>query len=437
MINNNVPQNPNVNSGSVMDGSIYLKKSELPKNVGAFDNDKGYISSSALEVWMMKHSYIPRPEIERLIKKANIEIIDIVNKSSDGEAIKRLDSYIEGINREIVEIKDRLNKIGISDITEINGKIDTISNDINEIRKESKNYLTEHQSLEGYVTKQWVNDQKYLTKHQSLSNYISKPEMQDIINGLALKNDIPNIPEKISYFKNDVGYVIKDNLSSYATQEWVEKKKYLTEHQSLKGYVKNTDIPNLTQDFIKKDNMSELMNEYAKKTDIPEIPTKISEFENDKGYLTEHQSLKDYAKNSSLSSYVRKTDLNTTLTGYAKKTDVYAKSSMDNILTDYLKKDDAKNQYPSKVEVSKTYITKTDANNSFLRIEDYRGIKDAATINDEYKEKSLGNLTDDIKGLMNGFYIVNGDDIVIVKDHKIINMFKDGVSQPSLVWREE
>lgn len=370
MINSNVPQNPNINSGSVMDGSIYLKKSELPKNVGAFDNDKGYISSSALEVWMMKHSYIPRSEIERLIKKANIEIIDIVNKSSDGEVIKRLDSYIEGINREIVEIKDRLNKIGISDITEINGKIDTISNDINEIRKESKNYLTEHQSLEGYATEQWVNDQKYLKEHQSLSNYISKPEMQDIINGLALKNDIPNIPEKISYFKNDVGYVIKDDLSSYATQEWVEKKKYLTEHQSLKDYVK-------------------------------------------------------------------KSDLNTTLTDYAKKTDIYAKSSIDNILDGYLKKDDAKKQYPSKDELSKTYITKTDANNSFLRIEDYRGIKDAATINDEYKEKSLDDLTDDIKELMNGFYIVSGNDIVIIKDHEIINMFKDGVSQPSLVWREE
>jgi len=374
MINNNVPQNPNVNSGSVMDGSIYLKKSELPKNVGAFDNDKGYISSSALEVWMMKHSYIPRPEIERLIKKANIEIIDIVNKSSDGEAIKRLDSYIEGINREIVEIKDRLNKIGITDIKGINDRITGINDDIDDIRKESKNYLTEHQSLKGYATEQWVREQKYLT-----------------------------------------------------------------EHQSLKDYTKKTDIPNLTQDFIKKDDVPELMEEYAKKTDIPEIPTKISMFENDKGYLTEHQSLKDYVKNSSLSSYVRKTDL----TGYVKKTDVYAKSSMDNILTDYLKKDDAKNQYPSKVEVSKTYITKTDANNSFLRIEDYRGIKDAATINDEYKEKSLGNLTDDIKGLMNGFYIVKGDDgddgydIVIVKDHKIINMFKDGVSQPSLVWREE
>ena len=374
MINNNVPQNPNVNSGSVMDGSIYLKKSELPKNVGAFDNDKGYISSSALEVWMMKHSYIPRPEIERLIKKANIEIIDIVNKSSDGEAIKRLDSYIEGINREIVEIKDRLNKIGITDIKGINDRITGINDDIDDIRKESKNYLTEHQSLKGYATEQWVREQKYLT-----------------------------------------------------------------EHQSLKDYTKKTDIPNLSQDFIKKDDVPELMEEYAKKTDIPEIPTKISMFENDKGYLTEHQSLKDYVKNSSLSSYVRKTDL----TGYVKKTDVYAKSSIDNILDGYLKKDDAKKQYPSKDELSKTYITKTDANNSFLRIEDYRGIKDAATINDEYKEKSLGNLTDDIKGLMNGFYIVKGDDgddgydIVIVKDHKIINMFKDGVSQPSLVWREE
>lgn len=437
MINNNVPQNPNVNSGSVSDMSIYLKKSELPKNVGAFNNDKGYISSSALEIWMMKYSYIPRPEIERLIRKANIEVIDIVNKSSDGEAIKRLDSYIEGINREIVEIKDRLNEIGITDIKEINDRITGISNDIDDIRKESKNYLTEHQSLEGYATEQWVNDQKYLTEHQSLSNYITRPEIQDIIKNLASKNEIPKTPTKLSQLTNDAEYVNKNGLSGYASQEWVEKKNYLTEHQSLNEYAKKTDIPNLTQDFIKKNDIPELMKEYAKKTDIPEIPTKVSQLENDKGYLTEHQSLKDYVKNSSLIYYVRKTDLNTTLSGYAKKNDVYAKSSMDNILTNYLKKEDARKQYPSKTEVSRTYITKTDANNSFLRIEDYRGIKDATTINDEYKEKSINDLTDEINGLMNGFYIVNGDDIVIIKDHKIINMFKDGVSQPSIIWTEE
>lgn len=78
---------------------------------------------------------------------------------------------------------------------------------------------------------------------------------------------------------------------------------YLTEHQSLEEYAKKDEVP---------DKVSELENdagyitehqsleEYAKKTDIPTIPTKVSAFENDKGYLTEHQNLDDYAKKEEL-----------------------------------------------------------------------------------------------------------------------------------------
>ena len=51
-------------------------------------------------------------------------------------------------------------------------------------------------------------------------------------------------------------------------------KGYLTEHQSLA--------------------------EYAKKTEIPTVPTKVSAFENDAGYLTQHQSLDAYATKASL-----------------------------------------------------------------------------------------------------------------------------------------
>lgn len=37
-------------------------------------------------------------------------------------------------------------------------------------------FLTEHQSLSGYATEQWVEDKGYLTEHQSLSNYYTKSE---------------------------------------------------------------------------------------------------------------------------------------------------------------------------------------------------------------------------------------------------------------------
>lgn len=439
MINNNIPQNPNVNTGSAIESSIYLKKTDLPKNISAFNNDKGYMLSSALEVWMMKHSYIPKPEIEKLIKKANIEVIDIVNKSTDGEAISKLDSYIKGINQEIVEIKDKLNDIGINDISKINSEINDIHTDIKNIENNSKNYLTEHQSLEGYATEQWVDEQKY----------------------------IKEIPSDISYFTNDTGYLTSSDLKSYATQDWIKSKGYITKHQSLDEYVKKTDIPELTKDFVKGADIPEIptkisqfindkgyitkhqsLDGYVKKTDIPkfdniatktDIPVKLSQLEDDKGYLTEHQSLIGYVKESSLSTYVRKMELNNTLRNYVVKNNVYSKSSVDNIVSDYLKKKDANDIYYSKNEVRDRYITISDANNSFLRIEDYRGIKDATTINDKYKDKTLEEFEKNLDKYVgsNGFYIVNTNDIVIVKDHKILNIFKDGVPQATLHWRKE
>ena len=42
------------------------------------------------------------------------------------------------------------------------------------------------------------------------------------------------------------------------------------------------------------------LTEYAKKSEIPTIPTKVSAFENDSGYLTEHQSLVEYAKKTEI-----------------------------------------------------------------------------------------------------------------------------------------
>ena len=41
------------------------------------------------------------------------------------------------------------------------------------------------------------------------------------------------------------------------------------------------------------------MSEYAKKS---EIPTKVSAFENDAGYLTQHQDLSEYAKKDTLTT---------------------------------------------------------------------------------------------------------------------------------------
>ena len=152
-----------------------------------------------------------------------------------------------------------------------------------------------------FATKTWVEGKGYLTSHQSLDNYATKDYVTGKIaeaqlsggggeidlSGYALKSEIPTVPTKVSAFTNDAGYLTEHqslktingesivgsgditisggstDLSNYYTKTEIDNKGYLTSHQSLA--------------------------EYAKKS---EIPTKTSQLTNNSGYLTEHQSLK-------------------------------------------------------------------------------------------------------------------------------------------------
>ena len=44
------------------------------------------------------------------------------------------------------------------------------------------------------------------------------------------------IPTTTSKLTNDSNFITSDALNGYATQNWVEQKGYLTEHQSLTNY---------------------------------------------------------------------------------------------------------------------------------------------------------------------------------------------------------
>lgn len=80
-------------------------------------------------------------------------------------------------------------------VTSVNNKTGDVT-----ITAQELGALTEHQSLNGYATETWVNNQGYLTQHQSLTNY-------------ALKSEIPTVPTNVSAFTNDSGYI--NDLSSY------------------------------------------------------------------------------------------------------------------------------------------------------------------------------------------------------------------------------
>lgn len=409
MINNNTNKTTQKSTATISESSIYLKKSELPQNVSSFKNDVGYISSSALGTWLKEHAYISKTEIMSLINKANLVVVDTVNKSADSEAINRLNQEIKGIKGEIGAIKDILENINNTyvsterikslatktDIANLSDEIDEISTSLSNIDLSNIATKDEIPLLDGYAKEDWVRRQGYLKTHQSLVGY-------------AKKSDLPT------------DYVKESDLSEYVKVSAISS--------ALNDYAKKSSL----SEYVKTSTFNNKLNSLVTKADINGYATQ--EWVNEQGFLTESQDLSEFATKTDLKDYVKITSLNNTLNGYAKKNSVYTQNESD---LKFLSKIDASDIYLTKTSADDQFASKQMVEREYLRIEDYRGLKDATVINDEYKNKSLKDLKGDLNGLINGFYIVNHDDIVVVKDHSVVNLFQDGTPHAVIEWREE
>ena len=409
MINTNTDKPTQKPTATISESSIYLKKSELPQNVSSFKNDAGYISSSALSAWLKEHAYISKTEITSLINKANLVVVDTVNKSADSEAINRLNQEIKGIKGEIGEIKDILENINSTyvsterikslatktDISNLSDEIDEISTSLSNIDLSNIATKDEIPILDGYAKEDWVRKQGYLKTHQSLVGY-------------AKKSDLPT------------DYVKESDLSEYVKVSAISS--------TLNDYAKKSSL----SEYVKTSTFNSKLNSLAKKSDIEGYATQ--KWVNEQGFLTKNQDLSEFATKTDLKDYVKIKSLNNTLNGYVKKNSVYTQNESD---SKFLSKKDASDIYLTETSADVKYASKEMVESEYLKIEDYRGLKSTIVINDDYKEKSLEVLKGDLNKLINGFYIVNHTDVVIVKDHDVANIFKDGTPQAVIKWKEE
>lgn len=298
-------------------------------------------------------NYYTKWEVDELIESATTSGCCITPEEVD----EKIEEAISGISVSGVT-EEELNNAIASAKTEIEAEIPTVPTS-NTAFTNDAGYLTEHQSLSGYATEQWVLDKNYITG-VDLSNY-------------ATKDEIPTVPTKVSAFENDVPYLTEhQSLSGYVTDvemsaftydkttidekvasggtfdptqyynktqtnELVESAvtmveaeiptvptsntaftndaRYLTEHQSLSGYATEQWV--LDKHYISGVDLSD----YALKSEIPTVPTSNTAFTNDAGYLTEHQSLSAYSTTDEVNSAITQAT-----SGKANSSDVYLKS---------------------------------------------------------------------------------------------------------------
>lgn len=226
-------------------------------------------------------------------------------------------------------IADKADK---SEIPTVPTKVSAFENDVP--------YLTQHQSLSGYATEQWVLDKHYISG-VDLSDYATK----EYVSGFTY--DKATIDEKVAgggtfdptqyyttantYNKTEVNNLLDDkldasaytpcDLSNYytksetnnqissatadmATMTWVGQQGYLTEHQSLSGYA--------TEQWVQN-----------------------------QGYLTEHQNLSAYSTTQEVTNMINQsvsgkadtsavTNINSGLTSHTSNTSIHVTQTEKN-----------------------------------------------------------------------------------------------------------
>ena len=312
-----------------IDLSGYALKDEIPTKVSQLTNDSGYITT-------IPDDYITNTELENkryaTITQLN-DKLDIVTYNTDKEtfALKSdipdvsgfitsttADATYQPIGDYITEIKtingQSLVGSGNIEIQGGGGGISDAPSDGNKYVRQDGNWVEEttvdtsnfatKAELEGKVddseiadmaTETWVTQQGFLTEHQDISNLATKTE---VVEGLASK-------------QNKGNYALKSDLNDLATKDELATK---ADTSALSAYATTSAMNSALASKADKTALNNVNTTLTERIDDIVIPTDISAFNNDVGYLTEHQDISNLATKEELASKANTSDLSNYLT---------------------------------------------------------------------------------------------------------------------------
>ena len=252
-------------------------------------------------------NYYTKYQIDKMIASAVTSGCCITPEEVD----EKIEEAISGITVSGVT-EEELNNAIASAKTEIEAEIPTVPTKVSAFENDVP-YLTEHQSLSGYVTdaemsaytydKQTIDDKIAQGGTFDPTQYYNKTQTNQLVESAVtrVEGEIPS-------------------LSGYATEQWVSSFTYdkatIDEKVAEGGTFDPTQYYNKTATNALLDEKldvtaytpTDLSNYYNKQevnnivesakteveAEIPTVPTSNTAFTNDAGYLTEHQSLDNY-----------------------------------------------------------------------------------------------------------------------------------------------
>lgn len=266
---------------------------------------------------------------EVLVKKGQIEIGVVAFLVENEEEIKRYNPSPAYFNTWLGSLKDNAENsepITPTDKEQIEQKIVDLQNNKQDKLISGVNIKTiNNQSLLGEGNIDIQGGGSETSDYSQLSN---KPKINSIelndnktlnelgiqpIGNYALKSEIPT---KTSDLTNNSGFITNqvNNLTNYYNKSQIDgslnnKQNNITSTNKLDASLVDDSLSTNKfvtsaekQNWNNKSDFSGNYNDLTNKPTIPTVPTNVSAFTNDAGYLTQHQDLSNYIKNTDIAT---------------------------------------------------------------------------------------------------------------------------------------
>ena len=286
--------------GYISDISGLATKEELAKTVTKEEleakhyvteeelNNKAYLTQQNLDNYALK-SELPTPYNDSLL---NERVTALESKAIEGGAYDDTDLRNRVINLENKPALDT-SEFVTNQALESRGYIKDVSNLVTKEELESKNYLTTP-----------YNDAPLKERVEVLENKVDK---DTVYNDTELRNRVEVLENKPNV-----------DLSNYVTNEQLENKGFIKQHQELSHLATTSDLEALRNIAVSKSELSKKLDTTEFNSFKDSVVTKSELAE--KGYLTETTASETYAKKSELPTPYNDSALVSRVTALESKT---------------------------------------------------------------------------------------------------------------------